>query len=156
MAEQTLIRIRVSEADFDVQDEQQNLLELTAEAGAVVSFTGFVREFSSGASLDCMLLEHYPGMTESALEKIAQEAAQRWSLKAVNIIHRIGRLDPKARIVLVQVVSRHRGDAFAACEFVMDYLKTRAPFWKKEFPLEGQPYWVEAKETDEAALARWF
>ena len=121
-------------------------------AGAVVSFTGVVRD--DGGDMAEMLIEHYPGMTEKALEKIAREAEARWSLAGVLVIHRHGPLTPGTQIMMVATASRHRADAFEAAEFLMDYLKSRAPFWKKERSAGGDT-WVAAKDTDEAALDRW-
>jgi molybdopterin synthase catalytic subunit len=123
----------------------------------VASFVGLVRKDNEGGEVLTMTLEHYPGMTEQALQDIVDQAGQSWELRRVRVIHRVGRLAPGDRIVFVGVSSRHRGDAFAACEFIMDYLKTRAPFWKKEEltngPLGGR--WVDARESDEAAAERW-
>jgi len=123
------------------------------DIGAVVSFTGLVRDVGDG--LSAMTLEHYPGMTEAALEEIADAAEARWSLNGVRIIHRFGPLEPGAQIVLVLAASRHRRAAFEAAEFLMDYLKSRAPFWKKETGKDGQGAWVDAREIDETALTRW-
>lgn len=142
--------ISVQEADFDVGAEIAALSAGDDGAGAVASFVGLVR---GGDILD-MTLEHYPGMTEQALAEIVAQACERWQCRNVRVIHRIGRLLPGARIVFVGVSSAHRGDAFAACEFVMDYLKTRAPFWKKEeTPAGGR--WVDAREADDRAAERW-
>jgi len=149
--------VSVQEADFDVGAEIASLSAGCSEVGAVASFVGLVRTdklAGEGREVSAMTLEHYPGMTEKALEAIVAEADQRWRLLGVRVIHRFGRLLPGERIVFVGVASRHRGDAFAACEFVMDYLKTRAPFWKKEDTPEGGR-WVDAREADDAAAARW-
>ncbi|MDP2752726.1 MAG: molybdopterin synthase catalytic subunit MoaE [Rhodocyclaceae bacterium] len=143
--------ISVQEADFDTGAEIAALTMGDVDAGAVVSFVGLVR----GGKVAAMTLEHYPGMTEKALSGIVSEAKARWQLQAVRVIHRIGRLTPGERIVFVAVSSSHRGEAFAACEFIMDYLKTRAPFWKKEETPEGRCYWVDARDSDEQARARW-
>ncbi len=147
-------RARVQHEDFDVGAEIARLRAGRDEVGAVASFVGTVRASSGGAALESMTLEHYPGMTEASLAAITSEAAQRWSLVDSLVIHRIGELRPGDQIVLVVVLSRHRGDAFAACEFIMDYLKTRAPFWKKERTAQGER-WVEARESDTAAAGRW-
>lgn len=143
-------RIAVQADDFDL-GAQAAALEATG-AGAVVTFTGLVRDVAGG--LRHMELEHYPGMTEAALDAIAAEAEARWPLAGVVVIHRHGRLRPGARIMMVGTASAHRAAAFAAADFLMDYLKSRAPFWKKEVTADGAA-WVEAKEADEAALGRW-
>ncbi|GAA5158696.1 molybdopterin synthase catalytic subunit MoaE [Viridibacterium curvum] len=144
------ISVSVQSEDFDVGVEVRALS--IAGVGAVASFVGRVRESQSG--LFAMTLEHYPGMTERALHEIAVEAESRWPIAAVRIVHRVGRLLPGEQIVFVGVSGPHRGEAFAACEFVMDYLKTRAPFWKKEEDANGA-HWVDARETDDTAAARW-
>jgi molybdopterin synthase catalytic subunit len=148
-----MMEVSVQEADFDVGTEIAALAAHDPEAGAVASFVGLVR----GGDVAAMTLEHYPGMTEQALADIVAMAQARWELRGVRVIHRTGRLLPGARIVFVGVASRHRGDAFAACEFIMDYLKTQAPFWKKEetpnAPEGGR--WVDARATDELAARRW-
>lgn len=146
--------VRVQPEDFDIGAEISRLRAGRDEVGAVASFIGTVRASSGGAALESMTLEHYPGMTEASLAAITNEAAQRWSLDDSLVIHRIGELRPGDQIVLVAVLSRHRGDAFAACEFIMDYLKTRAPFWKKERTAQGE-HWVEARESDAASAGRW-
>ena len=142
--------VSVQEADFDVGAEIEALGAATDNAGAVASFVGLVR----GGEILAMTLEHYPGMTEKALAEIVVEARRRWQLLGVRVIHRVGRLSPGERIVFVAVSSSHRHDAFAACEFIMDYLKTQAPFWKREDTVAGGR-WVDARESDDAALARW-
>ena len=146
--------VRVQEADFDVGAELAALRAGDARVGALASFLGLVRDLNDGASISEMTLEHYPGMTEKALEAIVAEAKGRWDLFEVLVIHRVGPLQPTDQIVLVAVTSAHRGEAFAACEFVMDYLKTRAPFWKREGTPEGAR-WVDARESDDSAAARW-
>lgn len=146
------IFVAVQNDDFCVASEY-NELRQHASCGAVVTFSGLVRELSDN-TLHSMTLEHYPGMTEQALIAIAEQARQRWQLGAVYIIHRVGTLKPHQQIVFVGIASAHRADAFAACEFIMDYLKNRAPFWKKEHTAQGD-YWVEAKASDKQALARW-
>jgi molybdopterin synthase catalytic subunit len=146
--------VRVQQADFDVGAELQRLTSGDPRVGAVASFVGLVRDVSDGTGVAEMTLEHYPGMTELALEDIVTQARARWDLIDVLVIHRFGRLLPGERIVLVGVAGAHRGEAFAACEFVMDYLKTRAPFWKKETTPEGTR-WVEARAADDEAAQRW-
>lgn len=145
--------VRVQTQDFDLSAEVAALTAGAAEAGAVVTFTGLVREMGLGPG-ETMTLEHYPGMTEKALADIEAEALRRWPLTGATVIHRVGPLAPGDRIVLVAVASRHREAAFQAAAFLMDWLKTRAPFWKKEAGAEGGR-WVDALESDEAAAARW-
>jgi molybdopterin synthase catalytic subunit len=140
------VKIFVQREDFDLSLETKNLSRGEG-VGAVASFVGIVRDVR-------MTLEHYPGMTENALRKIAEEAARRWKVMDCTVIHRYGELAPHDQIVLVAVASAHRGDAFAACEFIMDYLKTQAPFWKKEHRPEGAA-WVEARASDDDAAGRW-
>ena len=144
--------VSVRTADFDIGAEIEALGAGRRDVGALASFIGLVRE---DGAVSAMTLEHYPGMTESALEDIEAQARSRWALLDVRIIHRVGRLLPGERIVLVLVSSAHRGEAFAACEFIMDFLKTQAPFWKKEDTPEGAR-WVDARETDDEAARRWF
>ncbi|MAU51901.1 MAG: molybdenum cofactor biosynthesis protein MoaE [Roseovarius sp.] len=144
--------IRVQEAPFDLGEEARAFAARQSGMGAVVTFTGIVRDLADG--LDVMEIEHYPGMTERALSKIAEEACARWSLGDVLILHRFGRLRPDDPIMMVATASRHRADAFQAAEFLMDYLKSRAPFWKKEHGRDGAQ-WVAARDEDEAALDRW-
>ena len=146
--------VQVQTADFDVSAELNMLRENNAKIGAIVSFIGLVRDLNDNAAVSEMVLEHYPAMTQKALEAIVQQAMQRWDIYDARVIHRVGRLMPADQIVLVATVSAHRADAFAACEFIMDYLKTRAPFWKKEQTRAGAR-WVEAKDSDEQALQRW-
>ncbi len=146
--------IRVQAAAFDPGTELNALHAANVGVGAVVGFVGYVRDFNEGQDVSGMFLEHYPGMTEKALEKIATEARQRWPLLKVDILHRIGRLEPGEPIVFVGTASAHRHAAFDACNFIMDYLKTRAPFWKKEDTAEG-PRWVEGRCSDQAAARRW-
>ena len=148
------MKVRVQEADFDVGAELAALRAGDARVGALASFLGLVRDLNDGAAVSEMTLEHYPGMTEKALEAIVTEARGRWDIYDALIIHRVGPLRPCDQIVLVAVTSAHRGEAFAACEFIMDYLKTRAPFWKKE-DTPGGGRWVDARETDDTAAARW-
>lgn len=150
MSEQ--VSVKVQEADFDLGAELDGFGAGFADMGAVVSFTGIVRDVDGG--LEAMEIEHYPGMTLKALEDIAAQAMARWSLGGVKVIHRYGRLVPSDRIMMVATASRHRKDAFEAAEFLMDYLKSRAPFWKKEH-LKSGAQWVAARDEDEAALERW-
>lgn len=146
--------VRVQQEDFDVGAELAALTAGDARVGAVASFVGLVRDRNDGDQVAGMTLEHYPGMTEKALEQIVAEAKSRWALYDVLVIHRVGPLQPTDRIVFVATTAAHRGEAFAACEFVMDYLKTQAPFWKREETPEGAR-WVDARETDDHALKRW-
>jgi molybdopterin synthase catalytic subunit len=147
--------IRVQSEDFDVAAECRALVAGNDNAGAVVTFTGIVRRGEGDAAIRALTLEHYPGMTEAELERIEAEARARWPLSECLIVHRHGRLVPGENIVLVITVSTHRQAAFAAAEFLMDYLKTRAPFWKKEELENGSETWVDAREKDDAAMARW-
>jgi molybdopterin synthase catalytic subunit len=146
--------VRVQHEDFDLGAEVAALRAGRANVGAVVCFVGTVRDMNQGTGVSTMFLEHYPGMTEKALQAIADDALSRWSLDEVLVIHRVGALAPLDQIVLVAVTSAHRGEAFAACEFVIDWLKTQAPFWKKETTVQGAR-WVDARESDDAAAARW-
>ena len=146
--------VRIQTADFDVSAEIAALRRGDPKIGAVASFIGLVRDVNEGGAVAEMSLEHYPGMTERAIEEIISQARARWSVLDALVIHRVGRLKPTDQIVLVAVASGHRGDAFAACEFIMDYLKTRAPFWKKE-ATGGGSRWVEARATDDIAAERW-
>ncbi|APX93320.1 molybdenum cofactor biosynthesis protein MoaE [Halomonas sp. 1513] len=146
--------IRVQQAPFDAGVEQRALCEGRSDIGAVVCFTGLVRDFNEKPDVEALSLEHYPGMTEAALGQIVAEAEQRWPLQGVRLIHRVGRLAPGDPIVLVAVASAHRRAAFEACDFIMDYLKTRAPFWKKEHTRHGA-YWVAERATDTHAARRW-
>ena len=149
-----MAHVRVQAAPFDAGREIAALTEGRRDVGAVATFVGLVRELSEGAAVSRMTLEHYPGMTERALADICDEAARRWELIGARVVHRVGPLEPGDAIVLVAVASAHRGEAFAACEFIMDFLKTRAPFWKKEETPTG-PRWVEAKASDDEAAGRW-
>lgn len=146
--------VRVQTGDFDLGLEVARLREGDARVGAIVTFVGTVRDLNDGAQVAAMELEHYPGMTEKALDDIAAQAAARWPLFATLVIHRVGPLLPLDQIVLVAVTAAHRGDAFAACEFIMDYLKTEAPFWKKEDTPDGAR-WVDARDSDDSAKAKW-
>ena len=146
--------VRVQTEDFDVGSEINAMRLSNPNIGAVVSFVGQVRDINEGDNVASMRLEHYPGMTEKSLESILEQAKMRWSVADALIIHRVGELKPLDQIVLVLVASAHRQDAFAACEFMMDYLKTEAPFWKKESTSSGER-WVEAKSWDDDARQRW-
>lgn len=146
--------IKVQPQPFDAGAELNALHQGKLGIGAIASFTGFVRDFNQGDTVSSLYLEHYPGMTEKALADIAEQATQRWSLLGVEILHRVGRLETAEAIVFVAACSAHRADAFAACEFMMDYLKTRAPFWKKELTTQGER-WVDGKDSDQQAADRW-
>ena len=146
--------VKIQTADFDVGAEIAALRRGNPKIGAVASFVGVVRDVNEGDAVAQMTLEHYPGMTEKAIEEIVVQARGRWKIFDALVIHRIGTLKPTDQIVLVIVTGAHRGEAFAACEFIMDYLKTRAPFWKKEQGGSGAR-WVEARETDDIAAERW-
>jgi len=149
-----LPEISVQRDDFDIGAEIERLTARARDVGAVVSFTGLVREMTAAGAIGSMELEHWPGMTERALADIVAEARRRWPLSGVRVIHRFGPLAPGERIVLVLTASRHREAAFEAAAFLMDYLKTRAPFWKKETGPQGAQ-WVDAREADDSAAARW-
>jgi molybdopterin synthase catalytic subunit len=146
--------VRVQREDFDAGAEIARLRADDPRVGAVASFIGVARDRNDGARVASMTLEHYPGMTERALEDIVAQAKRRWDVIEILVIHRVGELKPLDQIVLVVVTGSHRGDAFAACEFVMDYLKTEAPFWKKESTPDGTR-WVDARDSDDAARDRW-
>lgn len=146
--------VRVQEAAFDPGLEVNAMHAANVGVGAVASFVGYVRDFNDGLEVAGMYLEHYPGMTEKALHKIVVEAQARWPLLKVEVLHRVGALEPGEPIVFVGVASAHRQAAFDACNFIMDYLKTRAPFWKKENTQQGQR-WVEGKQSDQDAAGRW-
>jgi len=145
--------IQIQTEDFDLAAEYAALGK-SHSTGAVVTFIGKVRDFNQGDNVSGLTLEHYPGMTEKSLSKILVEAETRWSIQGVKVIHRVGELALGDQIVFVGVASMHRGDAFQACEFIMDYLKTQAPFWKKEATEDGS-HWVDARETDTTAADRW-
>ena len=146
--------VRIQEADFDLGAELAALRAGDTRIGALASFVGLVRDINDGSHVSEMTLEHYPGMTEKALEEIVTEAKSRWDIYGALVIHRVGPLQPCDQIVLVAVTSAHRGEAFASCEFIMDYLKTRAPFWKREATPEGAR-WVDARDSDDSAATRW-
>ena len=146
--------VRIQTEDFDLSQEIKQLRAGDARVGAVASFVGTVRDRNDGSEVAAMTLEHYPGMTEKSLEEIIEKAKARWDIFDVLIIHRVGPLNIEDQIVLTAVTSAHRGEAFAACEYVMDYLKTLAPFWKKEDTPEGAR-WVDARLSDDVALKKW-
>ncbi|WP_304643117.1 molybdopterin synthase catalytic subunit MoaE [uncultured Parasutterella sp.] len=147
------MKILVQKEDFDLDAEVRELRK-NSSVGAVVTFLGTVRDLNDGKDVSGMTLEYYPGMTEKALTKIAKQALERWDIEDVTVIHRVGELRVTDQIVLVGISGKHRGEAFDACEFVIDYLKTEAPFWKKETLPEGER-WVEARDSDETARERW-
>jgi len=147
-------RVLIQTEDFDLSSETQALRAEDGGVGAIVSFVGTVREGSAEQPVNLMELEHYPGMTEAAIEAMLDEAFKRFDIRSARVIHRVGPLAPRDQIVLVMVGSAHRSEAFMACEFLMDYLKTQAPFWKKEHSPQGAR-WVDARVSDDAALARW-
>jgi len=147
-------RVEIREGDFDLAAEVASLRQGDGGVGAVVAFVGTVRDRNDGVEVATLELEHYPGMTEAAIEAMVDEATRRFEVRAVRVVHRVGVLAPLAQIVLVAVTAAHRGQAFQACEFLMDYLKTQAPFWKKEAGPDGVR-WVDARVADDAALARW-
>ena len=146
--------VRVQTEDFDIAREIERLRGGGAQVGAVASFIGLVRDVNEATAVRTLTLEHYPAMTEKALSQIVDDAKSRWKIYDALVVHRVGELKPGDQIVLVAVTGAHRGDAFAACEFIMDYLKTRAPFWKKEHTPEGAR-WVEARDSDDEAARRW-
>ena len=149
-----MARVFIQTGDFDLGAETDALRGQDGGVGAVVAFVGTVREHSSGAAVSQMELEHYPGMTDAAVEAMVDAAFSRFDIRAAKVIHRVGLLQARDQIVLVLVTSAHRGQAFQACEFLMDYLKTQAPFWKKEYTPDGA-HWVDARVADDEALARW-
>ena len=150
----TSMSVRIQTEDFDIGAEVAAMRKGNPAIGAIASFVGAVRDVNEGDAVSEMTLEHYPGMTEKAIEGIIGQARARWNVIAARVVHRVGLLRPTDQIVLVIVASSHRGDAFAACEFVMDYLKTQAPFWKKESTREGSR-WVDARLSDDVAAERW-
>ena len=149
-----LIRVRIQTEDFNLATETEALRAMDKRVGAVCSFVGTVRDRNDGLTVSTLELEHYPGMTESSIEKMIDEAHQRFAIYAARVVHRVGVMQPLDQIVMVAVTSAHRGESFKACEFIMDYLKTQAPFWKKEQTPEGAR-WVDARASDDAALAKW-
>lgn len=150
----SLTEVRIQAEDFDLSAEVAQLRADYPKVGGVVTFVGTVRDLNEGAAVSEMALEHYPGMTEQAISNIIDQAKARWPIFSALVIHRVGPLQPKDQIVLVAVTSAHRGEAFAACEFIIDYLKTEAPFWKKEQTPDGAR-WVDARVSDDAALTKW-
>ena len=146
--------VRIQTEDFDVGAEVNAMRLSNPNIGALVSFVGQVRDLNDGDNVASMVLEHYPGMTEKSLESIVEQAMNRWNIEDALVVHRVGELKPLDQIVLVLVASAHRKDAFTACEFMMDYLKTEAPFWKKEQTPSGER-WVEARDSDDQAKSRW-
>ena len=146
--------VQIQTADFDLMQEVAQLRQNDAGVGAVCAFVGTVRDRNDGSSVASLELEHYPGMTESSIQAMMAQAQARFDIRAARVIHRVGLLQPQDQIVLVAVTSAHRGESFQACEFLMDYLKTQAPFWKKEVTPEGAR-WVDARVSDDQALARW-
>ena len=149
------IHVTVQTTNFDLQKERDLITEASGDAGALVLFQGMVREFDQETPLEMMTLEHFPGLTEKEIERIIIEAKQRWDIAGCRVIHRVGELRADDPIVLLIVTAKHRLHAFLAAEFIMDYLKTEAPFWKKETLKDGQSYWVAAKQTDQEILTRW-
>lgn len=150
----TRARVSIQTEDFDLQKEVAALRAGDARVGAVCSFIGTVRDRNDGSAITSMELEHYPGMTEKAIEAMIDEAHRRFDILGARVVHRVGLLQPVDQIMMVAVIAAHRGQSFQACEFLMDYLKTQAPFWKKEQTPEGAR-WVDARVDDDAALARW-
>lgn len=148
------LSVAVQSKDFDLGREYAALLADDRGIGAIVAFVGTVRDLNLAADVVALELEHYPGMTEKSLSKILDAAVERWSLQGARIVHRVGKMYPGDQIVMVLTASAHRGDAYEANNFIMDYLKTEAPFWKKEWTPEG-PRWIEARDSDEKAAARW-
>jgi molybdopterin synthase catalytic subunit len=148
------VAVRIQSEDFDAGREIAALRKGNAKIGAIASFIGLVRDINEGDAVATMTLEHYPGMTEKSIAEIVNQAKARWNIFDALVIHRVGELKPLDQIVLVVVAGSHRGDTFAACEFIMDYLKTRAPFWKKEQTPAGER-WVESRESDDIAAERW-
>ena len=152
---QEVIQIRVEPQDFQLGEEYERLRDRSLTSGAIVVFTGLVRDFNADGALDGIVLEHYPAMTHKSLKSIARRAVEHWGLEGVTIVHRVGELKNHDQIVLVGVSATHRAAAFDGARFIMDYLKTEAPFWKKEVTSEGGSEWVEAKESDHRARERW-
>ena len=148
------VRVTIQTADFDLGSEVATLRAGDAAVGAVSAFVGTVRDRNDGQGVSSMELEHYPGMTEKAIESMIDEAVRRFAIRGARVVHRVGLLQPLDQIMMVAVTAAHRGEAFQACEFLMDYLKTQAPFWKKEQTPEGAR-WVDARSSDDAAMARW-
>ena len=149
-----LPRVAIQAEDFNLNEEIEKLRAQDKRIGAICTFTGTVRDRNDGLHISSMELEHYPGMTETAIEAMVDEAMVRFDIFGARVVHRIGLLQPLDQVVMVAVTSSHRGESFRACEFLMDYLKTQAPFWKKEQTPEGSR-WVDARVSDDAALAKW-
>lgn len=149
------VDIRVQDTPLDALAETAPVFAGRPAVGGVVSFIGLMRDFNQGDAVAAMTLEHYPGMTEKALAAIVAEAGERWAIDAVRVIHRVGKIRPQDPIVLVAVAGAHRTEAFRACEFIIDYLKTRAPFWKREQTRDGRSRWVDARASDDSAAAQW-
>ena len=147
--------VKIQQNDFNVGDEITKIRKQSRSVGAVVSFLGTVRDMNEGKEVFSMFLEHYPAMTQKSIEEITQQANQKWDIIDTLVIHRVGELQPTDQIVLVIVTSQHRQEAFAACEFIMDYLKTKAPFWKKEKSPNGSSHWVDARSSDQTAAQKW-
>ncbi len=154
MTDKSADTVLVQTEDFDLNAEYESLREDSPAIGAIVTFAGLVRDFNEGDDVQSLFLEHYPGMTEKVLLNICDQARERWELGGIRVIHRVGEMKPSDQIVFVGVSSAHRGNAFAACEFIMDFLKTQAPFWKKEQTPEGGR-WVDARDSDSSAADRW-
>ena len=150
----TQISITVAAKDFCAAEQIRRLQQVSKTVGGVVTFVGYVRDTNLNQPVDCLKLEHYPGMTEKAIKAIALQASERWQLQAINVYHRVGELQPADQIVFVGVACQHRAEAFDACEFVMDFLKTKAPFWKKERGPKGE-HWVTQRQSDLDAQMRW-
>lgn len=148
-------QVRIQEAEFSLGDEEQQLRQHAHNAGALVAFQGMVREWDCTPAVQALFLEHYAGVTEAEIERIVRLAAERWALSAAQVIHRVGLLRASEPIVLVMVCAEHRAEAFWAAEFIMDYLKTQAPFWKREHRADGSEQWVSAKTSDQQASERW-
>lgn len=150
-----VVTVRVQREPFDLALEVQKLTKSSGDAGALVLFQGMVREFDQEVPLEKLELEHFPGLTEREIERIVAIAQERWEISGCTVVHRIGELFADEAIVLLMVTSKHRKDSFHAAEFIMDYLKTEAPFWKKEYLSDGNSHWVEARESDQAARKLW-
>lgn len=147
--------VTVQQQDFDVSQLCGALQGSNSEVGGLATFVGVMRSSNAGTALRSMRLEHYPGMTEASIRDIIQQAGERWPLLACRVVHRVGDILPGEQIVFVGVAARHRGEAFQACEFVMDYLKSQAPFWKKETTVDGHSQWLDARDSDRQALGKW-
>lgn len=149
------VQVVIQEESFDLKKESDALIKASGDAGALVLFQGMVREFDQAVQLEKMMLEHFPGVTEKEITRIILKAKQKWDIAGCRVIHRVGALYADDPIVLLMVTAKHRLHAFLAAEYIMDYLKTEAPFWKKEFLQDGENYWVAAKKSDQEILARW-